>query len=56
MESPSPFEDKRGVDVTQIRHLLGMTVAERVAEMVAFSNTVLDVQARVRRASTSSTG
>jgi len=56
MELLPTFEDHRGVDVTQIRQLLRMTVAERVAEMIAFSNTVLDVQARVGRASTPSTG
>lgn len=49
------IEDGRGVDVTQIRQLLRMTVAERVAEMVAASNTVLDIQARVGRTPTRST-
>ena len=56
MELLSPFEDERGVDVTQIRQLLRMTVAERVAEMIAFSNMVLDVHARVGRAPIRSTG
>ena len=56
MELLSPFEDERGVDVTQIRQLLRMSVAERVAEMIAFSNTVLDVQASVGRTSNPSTG
>ena len=45
-----------GVDVGQIQQLLRMTVVERVAEMVAFSNTVLDLQARVRRQSIRPTG
>lgn len=52
MELLSPVEDERGVDVTQIQALLRMTVAGRVAEMVAFSNTVLDIQAYAARAST----
>lgn len=56
MELLSPIEDERGVDVAQIRQLLRMTVAGRVAEMIAFSNTVLDIQARIGRASTQSTG
>ncbi|MEP7113749.1 MAG: hypothetical protein ABI862_10815 [Ilumatobacteraceae bacterium] len=56
MEDLSPNEDERGVDVGQIRRLLRMTVVERVAEMVAASNTVLDIQARVRRPSIRPTG
>lgn len=50
------IEDERGVDVAQIRELLRTTVAERVAEMVAASSTVLDIQARVGRTPTRSTG
>jgi hypothetical protein len=46
------LEDERGVDIGQIRRLLAMSVAERVEEMVAACNRVLDVQAHVRRTST----
>lgn len=56
MEQFDSVEDERGVDVGQIQQLLRMTVVERVAEMVAFSNTVLDLQARVRRQSIRPTG
>lgn len=56
MELRPTFEDERGIDVTQIRQLLGMTVADRVTEMIAFSNTVLDVQAHVGRTSIASPG
>jgi hypothetical protein len=42
------IEHERGVDISQIRQLLRMTVAERVAEMVRVSSMVLDAQAHVQ--------
>ncbi|MFZ9015593.1 MAG: hypothetical protein ACO225_11765 [Ilumatobacteraceae bacterium] len=47
METASPLEDWRGVDVGQIRRLLSMTVAERAAEMVRVSNRLFRAQQRV---------
>jgi len=49
MDSNSPLEDWRGVDVGQIRRQLRMTVAERAAGMVRVSNRLFRAQARVRK-------
>ena len=41
-------EDHRGVDVSQIRRLLRMTVEERVAHMVEVTNTLVEIRTSVR--------
>jgi hypothetical protein len=41
-------EDSRGVDVSQIRRQLRMTVPERVREMVQVANVLMAIQARPR--------
>lgn len=41
------IEDERGVDISQIRRQLRMTVPERVASMVAWANTIQQIQATV---------
>ena len=41
-------EDWRGVDVSQIRRLLRMTVEERVRHMVEVTNTLMEIRASVR--------
>lgn len=46
----SPLEDRRGVDVSQIRELLELSVAERAAEMISLSNMMIEAQERARRA------
>ena len=54
MEQQSAVEDSRGVDVSQIRRQLRMTVPERVQSMVEAANTMLAIQehaqASLRRA------
>jgi hypothetical protein len=49
-----PIEDSRGVDVSQIRRQLRMSVPERVRSMVEAANAMLAIQehaqASVRRA------
>ena len=45
----NPNEDERGVDLTQIRAQLKLTVAERVREMVHAANVVITIQENVRR-------
>jgi len=45
----NPNEDERGVDLTQIRTQLKLTVAERVREMVHAANVVITIQENVRR-------
>jgi hypothetical protein len=42
------IEDSRGVDVSQIRRQLRMTVPERVRSMVEVANTLLAIQERAR--------
>ncbi|MGF1596180.1 MAG: hypothetical protein ACFCVK_04500 [Acidimicrobiales bacterium] len=44
MEPTTPLEDSRGVDVSQIRRQLEMTVPERVRAMVEAANTMLAIQ------------
>ena len=46
----SPLEDWRGVDVSQIRAQLRMSVPERVATMVAAANLLVSVQQNARAA------
>jgi len=54
IERVSSIEDSRGVDVSQIRRQLQMTVPERVRSMVEAANTMLAIQehtqASLRRA------
>ena len=38
------IEDERGVDISQIRAMLRMTVPERVAEMVHAANVLMEIQ------------
>jgi hypothetical protein len=42
------IEDWRGVDVSQIRQLLRMTVEDRVQHMVEVANTLMEIRATVR--------
>jgi hypothetical protein len=42
------IEDSRGVDVSQIRRQLQMTVPERVRSMVEAANTMLTIQQRAQ--------
>jgi len=44
MTSEEPLEDERGVDVSQIRRQLAMTVPERVHTMVETANVLIAVQ------------
>jgi len=44
MEQTPLIEDSRGVDVSQIRRQLQMTVPERVRSMVEAANTLLAIQ------------
>lgn len=46
----APLEDQRGVDVSQIRELLELSVAERAAEMIRVSNVIIEAQECARRA------
>ena len=48
MEQTPLIEDSRGVDVSQIRRQLGMTVPERVRSMVEAANTLLAIQERAQ--------
>jgi hypothetical protein len=50
METASPLEDWRGVDVGQIRAQLRLPVKERVRVMVEAANVLLGVQGHARRA------
>ena len=56
MDQPPVIEDERGVDVSQIRQLLHMTVADRVAEMVRVCNMVLQVQQNVHSSTSRQAG
>lgn len=42
------LEDARGVDISQIRRQLRMTVAERVAHMVEVTNKLMEIRSTVR--------
>jgi hypothetical protein len=43
-EWKNPNEDERGIDVTQIRAQLRLTVAERVQQMVHAANVFMKIQ------------
>jgi len=47
-DEPAGTEDERGVDVSQIRRQLRMTVPERVRTMVDAANTMLTIRERSR--------
>jgi hypothetical protein len=49
MEQVSTLEDWRGVDLSQIRALFDMTVAERAAEMVRVSNLMFEIREHAAR-------
>jgi hypothetical protein len=42
------IEDERGVDISQIRRQLRMSVEERVRSMVDTANTLMEIRASVR--------
>jgi hypothetical protein len=44
VEQLPEIEDERGVDISQIRRQLRMSVPERVREMVHAANVMLDIQ------------
>ncbi|MSW28619.1 MAG: hypothetical protein F2849_07845 [Actinobacteria bacterium] len=48
MKPDRTVEDSRGVDVSQIRRQLQMTVPERVRSMVDAANTMLAIQKRAQ--------
>ena len=48
VEPTTPLEDSRGVDVSQLRRQLEMTVPERVRAMVEAANTMLAIQKRAQ--------
>jgi hypothetical protein len=48
VEEPPLIEDSRGVDISQIRRQLRMTVPERVRSMVEAANTMLAIQQRAQ--------
>lgn len=50
MQTTSPLEDWRGVDVGQIREQLRLPVKERVRVMVEAANVLLAVQEHARQA------
>jgi hypothetical protein len=43
-----PIEDNRGVDVSQIRRQLRMSVEDRVGHMVDVTNKLMELRATVR--------
>lgn len=48
MEELAVIEDERGVDISQIRRQLRMSVEERVGHMVGVANTLMEIRASVR--------
>jgi hypothetical protein len=48
VDNAEPVENSRGVDVSQIRRQLRMTVPERVRSMVEAANTMLAIQERAQ--------
>jgi hypothetical protein len=48
VEQVPTIEDSRGVDISQIRRQLRMTVPERVRSMVEAANTMLAIQERAQ--------
>jgi len=49
MVTPPVIEDERGVDVAQIKALLRLTPAERVAHMVEVANTMRAIADHARQ-------
>lgn len=49
------IEDSRGVDISQIRRLLRMSVEDRVRYMVEVTNKMLEIRATARFVEPSST-
>lgn len=49
MQSTSPLEDWRGVDVGQIREQLRLPVQDRVRVMVEAANLLIGIQDHARR-------
>jgi hypothetical protein len=48
-EFRNPIENELGVDISQIRSQLSLSVAERVRQMVTAANVLLDIQENVRQ-------
>ena len=48
MEQVPTIEDSRGVDISQIRRQLRMSVPERVRSMVEAANTMLAIQEQAK--------
>lgn len=48
MDEFSTLEDSRGVDVSQIRRQLRMSVEDRVRHMVDVTNKLMEIRATVR--------
>jgi hypothetical protein len=44
----NPIEDERGVDISQIRRQLQMSVEERVQHMVEVSNKFMEIRSHVQ--------
>jgi hypothetical protein len=44
----NPIEDERGVDISQIRRQLQMSVEERVQNMVEAANTFMEIRSHAR--------
>ena len=44
----NPIEDERGVDISQIRRQLQMSVEERVQHMVEAANTFMEIRSHAR--------
>ena len=49
MNEPLTVEDERGVDITQIRAQLALSVPERVRVMVEAANRLIDLQEMAMR-------
>ncbi len=50
MNEPQILEDERGVDITQIRAQLALSVPERVRVMVDAANRLIDLQEAAKQA------
>ena len=48
VEQTPSIEDDRGVDISQIRRQLRMSVEDRVRHMVAVANTLMEIRASAR--------
>ena len=46
----NPIEDERGVDISQIRDMLSMSIAERAHEMVRVANLMATARETAREA------